>query len=529
MRAPESLQTLIEYGIIQEVIRPLMSGKEAQVFIVVSEGVECVAKVYKEAMNRTFKHRSDYTEGRKTRNTRDQRAINKRSQHGRKKDEDAWRSTEVDMIYRLRDAGVRVPEPMNFVEGVLVMELVKDAHGEAAPRLGDLDYSPAEAKAIYDQLLKEVVRMLAAGVIHGDLSDFNVLMAGDGPVVIDFPQSIDPTHNPNGEKLLLRDVENLHRFLTRFAPEEEIRPYGQEIWKLFQANKLRPDTKLTGVFAAPEGKVNTNELIGLIEEANKDEARRRAGPKTTLDDDDEFEAARDALAAAPPTFRKVVDFSQERKPRPAARSKAGADAGQQNPARQRRRSRRGGDAPGRSETAASASQPRSQSKPQATSQSAASHGPAREGRRRRRSRTGRSDRGEADSRGGEQTASPKSPPSGPRAMREKEPSRGSEGASADRAGASRRPRNRRRRGGAAKSGSEQEPRSASTPGRSESTSTRSTRAPSGSKPGATARQNERPHSRRSSGESAGRDSAPNDSASPAKRRRRRRPRKPESE
>jgi len=316
MKAPESLETLIEYGIIQEVVRPLMSGKEAQVYVVVAGGEECVAKVYKEANQRTFKHRSDYTEGRRTRNTRDQRAMSKRSQHGRKKDEDAWRSTEVEMIYRLRDAGVRVPEPLNFVEGVLVMELVKNAEGDAAPRLGDLTYSPAEARGIYQELMREVIRMLCAGVIHGDLSEFNVLMSHDGPVVIDFPQAVDPTHNANSQKLLLRDVDNLHRFLARFAPDEPIRPYGEEIWKLYQSNKLEPTTELTGAYAAPRGKTDTKEVMALIDDASRDEQFRRHGKET---DDEAFEAAKEALADKPAPFRKVVDFGKEAKPRPSSK------------------------------------------------------------------------------------------------------------------------------------------------------------------------------------------------------------------
>ncbi len=489
MKAPESLETLIEYGIIQEVIRPLMSGKEAQVFIVAAAGEECVAKVYKEATHRTFKHRSDYTEGRRTRNTRDQRAISKRSQHGKSKDEDAWRSTEVDMIYRLRDAGVRVPEPMNFVEGVLVMELVKDADGDAAPRLADLDYTPAEAKAVYDQLIREVVRMLSAGVIHGDLSEFNVLMAGDGPVVIDFPQSIDPTHNPNGEKLLLRDVENLHRFLSRYAPEEKIRPYGQEIWKLFQTNKLRPDTKLTGVFAAPEGKVDTTELIDLIEDATKDEARRRSGPKLLRDDDDEFEAARDALAAKPPTFRKVVDFSQDRPSRPAARKQRGksegkqqgkqngAAGGGQKSAPQRRRSRTGGNAPARSENAPAA--------------------PARPGRPKRNSRPKPSgDRRKAN----EKVAFQKTPPRGPKAMMDNETPPAADGAGANRSDAPRRRRNRRRRGGTPKPAREQGNRSESSSARpAHPSSARSRPKAEAPKTGsATTNESNRPRTRRRS-------------------------------
>jgi RIO kinase 1 len=314
MKAPESLETLLDYGIIQEVVRPLMSGKEAQVYVVVANGVECVAKVYKEAHQRTFKHRSDYTEGRRTRNTRDQRAMSKRTQHGRKQDEAAWRNTEVDMIYRLRDAGVRVPEPLNYVEGVLVMELVKDAEGYPAPRLGDMSFSASEAETIHRQLLREVVRMLCAGVVHGDLSEFNVLMSADGPVVIDFPQAVDPAHNPSGQKLLLRDVENLTRFLARFAPGRPVRPYGPEIWSLYQANRLKPDTVLKGDYKAPEGKADTADVMALIADARRDEARRRAREEDDEDPEEELAAAARAPARVP--FRTVVDLSAERSSRP---------------------------------------------------------------------------------------------------------------------------------------------------------------------------------------------------------------------
>jgi len=334
MNAPESLELLLEYGIIQEVVRPLMSGKEAHVYIVVAGGEECVAKVYKEAHQRTFKHRSDYTEGRRTRNSRDRRAMSKRTQHGRKKDEDAWRSTEVDMIYRLRDAGVRVPEPINFVEGVLVMELVKDADGHAAPRLGDLSFSPDEAKTIYQQLMRDVVRMLCAGVIHGDLSDFNVLMSHDGPVVIDFPQAVDPTHNPNSQKLLLRDVGNLHRFLARFAPDEPVLPYGEEIWKLFQANKLEPDTRLTGLYAVPKGKTNTDDVMALIEDAHRDEEKRRGGG--TLDEDEDLEFSARPIVKSKPPLRRVVDFSKERGPRSARKNAGTGNRGSKSASPRRR-------------------------------------------------------------------------------------------------------------------------------------------------------------------------------------------------
>jgi RIO kinase 1 len=316
MKAPESLETLVDYGIIQEVVRPLMSGKEAQVYVVLAGGEECVAKVYKEAHQRTFKHRSDYTEGRRTRSTRDQRAMSKRSQHGRKKDEDAWRTTEVEMIHRLRHAGVRVPEVINFVEGVLVMEFVKDGAGDAAPRLGDLTFSPSEAIEIYQTLIREVVRMLCAGVIHGDLSDFNVLMSDQGPVVIDFPQSVDPTHNPNSQKLLLRDVENLQRFLRRFAPDEPVLPYGEEIWSLFQANRLAPDTELSGRYQAPKAKADTEEVMALIEDASRDNQMRRGARDE--DDLEELDGSPTAAARAPDPFRRVVDFSGEKQRRPTA-------------------------------------------------------------------------------------------------------------------------------------------------------------------------------------------------------------------
>ena len=275
MRIPDSLATLFDYGIVEEVVRPLMSGKEAQVYVVVSGGKYCVAKVYKEAQHRTFKHRAEYTEGRKVRNSRDQRAMDKRSKHGRAQDEAAWRSTEVDMIHRLHAAGVRVPVPQHFIDGVLIMELITDAEGNPAPRLADLVFDAAGAQAMYDRLLREVLRMLCAGVVHGDLSDFNVLIGADGPVLIDFPQSVDTAHNANARKLLLRDVENLHRFLFQFAPNARRFPYAEEMWELFQQNALTPDTRLTGRYRPSERRANTHAVLELIQDANYDERKRR--------------------------------------------------------------------------------------------------------------------------------------------------------------------------------------------------------------------------------------------------------------
>jgi RIO kinase 1 len=275
MRIPNSLVSLADQGIIEEVVRPLMSGKEAEVFLVRSGGKLRVAKVYKEAQNRTFKNRAEYTEGRKVRNTRDQRAINKRSRHGREQDEAAWRSTEVDMIYRLRDAGVRVPTPHHFIDGVLIMELITDAEGDPAPRLAEVSLSPEEAVRVFDRLLAETIRMLCAGVVHGDLSDFNVLMGADGPVIIDLPQAVDASSNQNARKLLLRDVDNLQRFLSRFAPNRQPRPYAQEMWDLYACSQLTPDTRLSGRFRAASRQADTASVLELIGEANLDERRRR--------------------------------------------------------------------------------------------------------------------------------------------------------------------------------------------------------------------------------------------------------------
>ena len=275
MQTPHSLLSLVDEGLIDQVVRPLMSGKEAQVFLVRSGGELRVAKVYKEAQHRSFKQRAEYTEGRNVRSSRDQRAITKRTRHGRAQDEAAWRSAEVDMIYRLRAAGVRVPAPHHFVDGVLIMELVTDTDGQPAPRLGDLSLPAAEATRVFDRLLAEVIRMLAAGVVHGDLSDFNVLMGVDGPVIIDFPQAVDASSNHNARKLLLRDVDNLHRFLGKVIPGRQPPPFAQEMWNLYERGELTPDTRLSGRYRAVEKRVNTDDVFDLISDAERDERRRR--------------------------------------------------------------------------------------------------------------------------------------------------------------------------------------------------------------------------------------------------------------
>lgn len=315
MRIPKSLETLADQGVIQEVVRPLMSGKEAQIYLVVSEDQYCAAKIYKDAQNRSFKNRADYTEGRKVRNTRDQRAIAKGTKYGKGKDEDTWKSTEVEMIYRLRDAGVRVPEPFVFIDGVLIMELVVDIDENPAPRLGDIEFSAGEAREIYLHLIHETARMLCAGVVHGDLSDFNVLLAADGPVIIDFPQAVNAASNQNARSLLMRDVANLHRFVQRWVPGAPRLPYAEEMWALFESNRLTPETRLTGKFKRSSGPVDTGAVLSLIGDANRDEIRRRqAQGRSTV--------GIEAPLASPPGRRREVIVVK-----PAGRARPARDGG----------------------------------------------------------------------------------------------------------------------------------------------------------------------------------------------------------
>lgn len=276
MRNPERLQSLVDQGVIDSVLRPLMSGKEADVFLVFRHGEAAVAKVYKEAEDRSFRQRIAYTEGRKVRNTRMQRAIDRGSAFGKEQIEDGWRNAEVDTIHRLRAAEVRVPEPLDYVDGVLVMELIMDGDGEAAPRLCDLSFDTQEAEDLFQYLLGQMIRMLLAGVVHGDLSDFNILVAWDGPVIIDFPQSVDPAANRSGRKLLIRDVDNVARFLGRFAPRLLKQRYGEEMWSLYERNALNVDTVLTGRFAPSERRADTSALLRELEDVERDVRARRS-------------------------------------------------------------------------------------------------------------------------------------------------------------------------------------------------------------------------------------------------------------
>jgi RIO kinase 1 len=267
--------TLIQEGLVESVSRQLMSGKEAMVFVVQSGGETRCAKVYKEATQRSFRQAVDYTENRKVKNSRQARAMAKGTKFGRESQEAAWQSAEVDALYRLANAGVRVPKPYNFFEGVLLMELVVDAHGDAAPRLNDVLFTPEEARQHHATLVVEVVRMLCAGIVHGDLSEFNILLAEDGPVIIDLPQAVDAAGNNHARRMLLRDVVNLRNFFGRFAKDLLKTNYGPEIWDLFEHGLLTPDTILTGKFVQKVRDVDLESVLAEIEDVRLDEQAKR--------------------------------------------------------------------------------------------------------------------------------------------------------------------------------------------------------------------------------------------------------------
>ncbi|MEP7099185.1 MAG: PA4780 family RIO1-like protein kinase, partial [Burkholderiales bacterium] len=268
-------QSLIAEGLIDSVQRQLMSGKEAMVFVVRCGDETRCAKVYKEATHRSFRQAVDYTENRKVKNTRQARAMAKGTRFGRESQEAAWQSAEVDALYRLAAAGVRVPKPLNFHDGVLLMELVTDGEGAAAPRLNDVQFTPEQARAHHATLIREVVRMLCAGVVHGDLSEFNILLAADGPVIIDLPQAIDAAGNNHAQRMLLRDVENLRNFFGQFAPELLATQFGAEIWSLYERGALTNEAPLTGRFERKAGSVDVGGVLREIDDAKAEEAARR--------------------------------------------------------------------------------------------------------------------------------------------------------------------------------------------------------------------------------------------------------------
>jgi len=276
MKTPKRLLPLVEEGLVDEVLRQLKSGKEAVVYVVrCGEEIRC-AKVYKEANQRSFHQAAQYTEGRKVKNSRRTRAIEKGSRYGRQEQEEAWQSAEVNALHRLAAAGVRVPKPHNMLEGVLLMELVADENGHAAPRLIDLELTPEQAREYHRTLVMEVVRMLCAGVVHGDLSEYNVLVAADGPVIIDLPQAVDAAGNNSAADMLNRDVTNLAVWFGRFAPELLATDYGREIWAIYETGKLDNDVVLTGRFEVSDRPADVDAVIREIDDViMEEEARQR--------------------------------------------------------------------------------------------------------------------------------------------------------------------------------------------------------------------------------------------------------------
>ena len=291
MKPPQRLLSLIEEGLIDTVVRQLMSGKEATVYVVRCGLETRCAKIYKEATQRSFRQAVDYTENRKVKNSRSARAMAKGSKFGRQEQEAAWQSAEVDALYRLAAAGVRVPQPYNFCDGVLMMELVTDVHGDAAPRLNDVAFTPEQALAHHATLIGEVVRMLCAGVVHGDLSEFNILLAHtpgvdgvngvDGPVIIDLPQAVDAAGNNHAQRMLLRDVGNLRDFFGQFAPELLRTDFGPEMWQLYQSGLLSNDTVLTGRYKRTQADVDLGSVMREIDDARAEDAARRLRLQTT--------------------------------------------------------------------------------------------------------------------------------------------------------------------------------------------------------------------------------------------------------
>ncbi len=275
MKTPAGLQPLIDDGIVDEVILALKSGKEASVYVVrCGTEIRC-AKVYKDMGQRSFQQRAQYQEGRKVRGSRQARAMSRSTRYGRKEQESVWKNAEVSALYQLTAAGVRVPKPYGYFNDVLVMELVTDAQGQSAPRLGEVELTPERAREFHGFIIQQVVRMLCAGLIHGDLSEYNILIDAAGPVIIDLPQAVNATGNNNAFAMLRRDVANIRETLGRFAPELLSSQFGPEMWALFSQGKLRPDSELSGEFVRDEASADIDVVMLAIDDAREEALRRQ--------------------------------------------------------------------------------------------------------------------------------------------------------------------------------------------------------------------------------------------------------------
>jgi len=277
LKTPTALQPLIDDGVIDEVMRSLKSGKEATVYLVRTGIQTRCAKVYRDMRQRSFQRRAQYQEGRKMRGSRETRAMKKNTRFGRSEHESAWKNAEVDALYRLHAAGVRVPKPYGYFNDVLIMELVTDSGGQPAPRLGEIDLSPEQAREYHEFLMRQIVRMLSIGLIHGDLSEFNVLMGSDGPVIIDLPQVVNAAGNNGALAMLERDVNNIRGTLARFAPELLATEFAREIWSIYEQGELTADRKLTGQFARDETLADSESVLLVVNDAREEAVRRELG------------------------------------------------------------------------------------------------------------------------------------------------------------------------------------------------------------------------------------------------------------
>ena len=275
MKVPKSIQPLIEDGIVDEVIRSLMSGKEAQVFLVRCGHEICCAKVYKAVVDRSFKKAVQYQEGRQIRNGRRQRAMDIRSKFGRDQQEVVWHQAEADALLRLAAVGVRVPKAYGLFGGVLLMELITGVDGDVAPRLNDITLCFEDAIKGHSTVMNFVLRMMCIGLVHGDLSEFNVLQDSEGPVIIDLPQVVNAAANNGAKSMLMRDVNNITQYYARFAPELADTHYAEEIWELYERGEIRPDLKLTGKFEFPTEAADVDAVLHLIDIAYEEEQERQ--------------------------------------------------------------------------------------------------------------------------------------------------------------------------------------------------------------------------------------------------------------
>lgn len=286
MKIPKGLQPLVDEGMVDEVIRQLKSGKEASVYLVAcGEHIRC-AKVYKDAEHRGFHKLAEYQEGRRMRGSRDARAMNKGGRRGRKVQEEEWKNAEIEALYRLVSAGVRVPQPHAVYAGVLLMELVQDEYGNPAPRLNEINMTAEQAREWHAFMIRQIVLMLCAGLIHGDLSEYNVLLDANGPVIIDLPQAVSATGNNNAYRMFERDVNNMRSSFGQFAPELLQTDYAREIWKLYEASELKSDSALSGRFTEATAIADVGAVLDQIDEARREAEARQRG--------------RDAADASPP-------------------------------------------------------------------------------------------------------------------------------------------------------------------------------------------------------------------------------------